>query len=151
MAKIDQLTELLKPAAEALGYEFLGIEYVGQGVHSILRVYIDHENGISVDDCTKVSHQASGILEVEDPISSQYTLEVSSPGMDRPLFILSHFEKVVGQEISMRCHVGVDGRRKFKGKLNSVNAQLLEITVDNQTYQVDFQDIDKANLVAVFD
>ncbi len=151
MAKIDQLTELLAPAAEALGYEFLGIEYVGQGVHSVLRIYIDHENGIGVDDCTKVSHQASGLLEVEDPITSQYTLEVSSPGMDRPLFTLPHFEKVVGQEISIRCYIGVDGRRKFKGLLNSVNAQILEITVDNQTYQVDFQDIDKANLVAVFD
>jgi len=151
MAKIDQLTELIAPAAQALGYEFLGIEYVGQGAHSVLRIYIDHEDGISVEDCTKVSHQASGILEVEDPISSQYTLEVSSPGMDRPLFTLPHFEKVVDKEISIRCHVGVDGRRKFKGVMSKVNAQILEITVDNQTYQVDFQDIDKANLVAVFD
>lgn len=151
MAKVDQLTELLAPAAEALGYEFLGIEYIGQGAHSILRIYIDHENGINVDDCSKVSHQASGILEVEDPISTQYTLEVSSPGMDRPLFKLPHFEKVVGQEISIRCHVGIDGRRKFKGELNKVDAQHLEITVDNQLYQVDFQDVDKANLVAVFE
>ncbi|MCF6193529.1 MAG: ribosome maturation factor RimP, partial [Kangiellaceae bacterium] len=99
----------------------------------------------------KVSHLASGLLEVEVPITSQYSLEVSSPGMDRPLFTLPHFEKVVGQEINIRCYIGVDGRRKFKGLLNSVNAQILEITVDNQTYQVDFQDIDKANLVAVFD
>jgi len=151
MAKIDLLTELLKPAAEALGYEFLGIEYIGQGTHSVLRVYIDHEKGISVDDCTKVSHQASGILEVEDPITSQFTLEVSSPGMDRPLFSLPHFEKVVGQEINLRCHLGVDGRRKFKGKLEQVDQQYLVITVDNQTYQIDFPDIDKANLVAVFD
>ncbi len=150
MAKIEQLTELLKPAAEALGYEFVGIEYVGQGVHSILRVYIDHENGISVDDCTKVSHQASGILEVEDPISSQYTLEVSSPGLERPLFILSHFEKVVGQQINIRCHIGVDGRRKFKGELNKVDGQHLLVTVDNQSYEIEFQDVDKANVVAVF-
>jgi ribosome maturation factor RimP len=150
MAKLDLLNELLKPAAEALGYEFLGIEFIGQGVHSVLRVYIDHEKGISVDDCTKVSHQASGILEVEDPITSQYTLEVSSPGMDRPLFILPHFEKVIGQEINIRCHLGVDGRRKFKGELKQVDAQHLVITVDNQDYQVDFPDIDKANLVAVF-
>ncbi len=151
MAKIDQLTELLAPAAEALGYEFLGIEYVGQGIHSVLRLYIDHEKGINVDDCTKVSHQASGILEVEDPISSQYTLEVSSPGMDRPLFTLPHFEKVVNKEINIRCHIGVNGRRKFKGVMNRVDEQVLEITVDNETYQVNFQDIDKANLVAVFD
>jgi ribosome maturation factor RimP len=151
MTKIEKLTEMLKPAAEALGYEFLGIEYVGQGIHSVLRVYIDHEDGISVEDCTKVSHQASGVLEVEDPIVSQYTLEVSSPGMDRPLFTLPHFEKVIGQQINMRCHVGVNGRRKFKGELIQVDEQHLVITVDNESYQVDFQDIDKANLVAVFD
>ncbi len=150
MAKIDLLTELLKPAAEALGYEFLGVEYVGQGVHSVLRIYIDHEDGITVDDCTKVSHQASGILEVEDPINTQYTLEVSSPGMDRPLFTLPHFEKVVGQEISLRCHLGVNGRRKFKGTLSKVDENQLVIIVDNQDYTVDFQDIDKANVVPVF-
>lgn len=150
MAKIDLLTELLKPAAEALGYEFLGVEFVGQGVHSVLRIYIDHEEGITVDDCTKVSHQASGILEVEDPINTQYTLEVSSPGMDRPLFTLPHFEKVVGQEISMRCHLGVNGRRKFKGVLSQVDENQLVIIVDNQDYTVDFQDIDKANVVPVF-
>jgi ribosome maturation factor RimP len=151
MAKIDALTDMLKPAAEALGYEFLGIEYVGQGVHSVLRIYIDHENGINVDDCTKVSHQASGILEVEDPISSQYTLEVSSPGMDRPLFTLPHFEKVVGLEINLRCHIGVNGRRKFKGTLAQVTGNQLVVVVDNQDYSIDFDDIDKANLVPVFD
>ena len=150
MAKIETLTELLRPSSEALGYEFLGLEFIGQGAHSVLRLYIDHEEGISVEDCTKVSHQASGILEVEDPISSQYTLEVSSPGLDRPLFSLPHFKKVVGQEISIRCHLGVDGRRKFKGLLNEVDENILVITVDNQPYEVDFQDIDKANLVAVF-
>jgi ribosome maturation factor RimP len=150
MAKIDELTALLKPSAEALGYEFIGIEYVGQGIQSVLRLYIDHENGIGVEDCSKVSHQASGILEVEDPITNQYTLEVSSPGLDRPLFTLPHFKKVVGQEINIRCHLGVDGRRKFKGQLNEVDENILIITVDNQPYEVDFQDIDKANLVAVF-
>lgn len=150
MTKIDLLTELLKPAAEALGYEFLGVEFMGQGIHSVLRIYIDHEDGISVEDCTKVSHQASGVLEVEDPITSQYTLEVSSPGMDRPLFTLPHFEKVVGQVVNIRCHLGVDGRRKFKGTLNQVDKNRLIITVDNQDYDVDFHDVDKANVVPVF-
>ena len=150
MAKVDQLTDLLKPAAEALGYEFLGIEYISQGKHSILRVYIDHENGITVDDCASVSHQASGILEVEDPIASQYTLEVSSPGLDRPLFTLAHFEQFVGNTVELRCHVGVDGRRKFKGKLLSVKGEQLSLNVDNEDYNIEFSDIDKANLVAEF-
>ena len=150
MAKVDQLTELLKPAAEALGYEFLGIEYIAQGKHSILRIFIDHENGINVDDCASVSHQVSGILEVEDPISSQYTLEVSSPGLDRPLFTLAHFQQFVGKNVELRCHVGVDGRRKFKGELVAVEDEQLILKVDNQDYTVEFSDVDKANLVAEF-
>ena len=151
MAKVDKLSDMLRPAAEALGYEFLGVEYIGQGKHTILRIYIDHENGINVDDCASVSHQVSGILEVEDPIASQYTLEVSSPGMDRPLFTMAHFSQFVGNEIQVRCHVGVDGRRKFKGKLLSASEEQLVIEVDNQTFELEFGDIDKANLVATFD
>ncbi|TQV87822.1 ribosome maturation factor RimP [Aliikangiella coralliicola] len=151
MAKVDQLTEMLRPSAEALGYEFLGIEYISQGKHSVLRIYIDHENGINVDDCASVSHQASGILEVEDPISSQYTLEVSSPGLERPLFTLAHFSQFVGRVVNLRCHVGVDGRRKFKGKLLEVDKEQLTVSVDNQNYILDFSDVDKANLVAEFD
>lgn len=150
MAKVDKLSDMLRPAAEALGYEFLGIEYIGQGKHSVLRIYIDHENGITVDDCASVSHQVSGILEVEDPISSQYTLEVSSPGVDRPLFTMQHFSQVVGKTVQMRCHVGVDGRRKFKGLLLSAENEQLQIEVDKETYTLDFADIEKANLVAEF-
>jgi len=147
MAKVDKLTEMLRPAAEALGYEFLGVEYIGQGKHTILRLYIDHENGITVDDCASVSHQASGILEVEDPISSQFNLEVSSPGLERPLFTLAHFEQFVGNDVQLRCHVGVDGRRKFKDKLISTQGEQLKIVVDNDEFVLDFGDVDKANLV----
>ncbi len=147
MTKTEQLSEMLKPAVEALGYEFLGIEYVGQGINSVLRIYIDHDNGIGVEDCSKVSHQVSGILEVEDPITNQYTLEVSSPGLDRPLFDLPHFVKVVGETVNLKCHIGADGRRKFKGKLIVVSEQLLVIEVDGLLYELDFQDVDKANLV----
>ena len=150
MAKVDQLTDMLRPAAEALGYEFLGVEYIPQGKHSILRIYIDHENGINVDDCASVSHQASGILEVEDPIASQYTLEVSSPGLERPLFTLEHFKKFVGSKVNLRCHVGVNGRRKFKGELSAVEDELLIVNVDNETFEIDFGDVDGAHLVAEF-
>ncbi|MDH5434695.1 MAG: ribosome maturation factor RimP [Gammaproteobacteria bacterium] len=151
MSKVNELTELLRPAAEALGYELLGIEYLGQGKHSVLRLYIDHENGITVEDCAKVSHQASGILEVEDPIKSQFHLEVSSPGSDRPLFSIEHFEQYVGREVNLRCHIGIGGRRKFKGDLIAVSDGVLTVVVDGQDYQIDFTDVDKANLVAKFD
>jgi ribosome maturation factor RimP len=150
MAKVDKLAEMLKPAAEALGYEFIGVEYIGQGKHSILRLYIDHANGITVDDCASVSHQASGILEVEDPIASQFTLEVSSPGMERPLFTMAHFEQFVGHQVQVRCHVGVNGRRKFKGPLISAKNEQLVIGVDNEEYTLEFGDVDKANVVPEF-
>lgn len=148
MAKLDQLTEMLKPAVDALGYEFVGVEYVGQGRHSVLRVYIDHQEGITVDDCAKVSHQASGVLEMEDPINSAYTLEVSSPGIDRPLFTWEHFKAIEGQEVNLRCHTGVDGRRKFKGRLSKVDEHDLTVEVDNQSFQLAFNDIERANLIA---
>lgn len=151
MAKVAQLSDMLRPAAEALGYEFVGVEYLSQGRHSILRIYIDHEDGVSVDDCAKVSHQASGILEVEEPIAAAYTLEVSSPGIDRPLFTLQHFQSVAGQKVNIRCHSGVNGRRKFKGKLTAVNGECLTVIVDNETFELDFNDVEKANLVAEWD
>ena len=147
MAKIDVLTAILRPGAEALGFELWGIEYINQGKHSILRVYIEHDNGITVDDCASVSHQISGVLEVEDPISSQYTLEVSSPGLDRPLFSLPHYELYVDKVISIRCHTGVDGRLKFKGKLVELKNEQLTILVDNEDFVIEFLDIDKGNVV----
>jgi ribosome maturation factor RimP len=150
MAKIEVLNEMVSPAVEALGFEFVGLEYIAQGKHSILRVYIDHENGIKVEDCASVSHQVSGILEVEDPINSQYNLEVSSPGMERPFFKLEHYTDYVGQVVNMRCHVGVEGRRKFKGELAAINGDKLTVVVDGQDYIIDFDDIEKAHLVAVF-
>ncbi len=151
MSKLNELTQMLRPSVEALGYELVGVEYIGQGKHSVLRIYIDHENGINVDDCASVSHQASGILEVEDPIKSAYTLEVSSPGVNRPLFSMAHFQTVVGETIDLRCHVGIDGRRKFKGELKKAQDEQVTLVVDGQEYLLNFSDIDKANVEANFD
>ena len=86
----------------------------------MLRVYIDSENGVGVDDCAKVSRQVSGVLDVEDPISGEYTLEVSSPGMDRPLFKLSQYQDYIGHVVQLRLRMPFDGRRKFKGVLNGI-------------------------------
>ena len=101
-SKLEQLQDILTPVIEALGYECWGIEYISQGRHSVLRVYIDHENGILIEDCETVSRQLSAVMDVEDPISSEYTLEVSSPGMDRPLFTLEQFAAFVGEQVKIR-------------------------------------------------
>lgn len=146
-----RLTEMLQPAVDALGFELLGVEFIRAGNHSTLRVYIDHENGISVDNCADVSHQASAILDVEDPIATEYALEVSSPGMDRPLFTIAHYEAIVGEEVAVRLNVPQDGRRNFKGELVGIEGDMINVKVDNQEFSLLIDNVAKANLIAKFD
>ena len=144
MSKLEQrLTDMLEPAVEALGFELVGVEFVRAGKHSILRVFIDHENGITVDDCADVSHQASAILDIEDPISTEYNLEISSPGMDRPLFKEAHYAAVVGEEVSVRLSVPMDNRRNFKGRLLACENGVISIEVDGQQFQLAVANIEK--------
>ncbi len=142
-----QLQAIIEPAVSALGYELVGIEHLSQGKHSVLRVYIDHEDGISVDDCAEVSHQVSAVLDVEDPITGLYTLEVSSPGLDRPLFTEAHYVRYVGQLAEIRSHSPIDGRRRFKGRLQAVQDGQVVIEVDGVEYSIALDNIEKANLV----
>ncbi len=152
MAKLeDKLTEMLEPGVEALGYELVGVEFVRAGKHSILRVFIDHENGISVDDCAEVSYQASAILDVEDPINTEYNLEISSPGMDRPLFKEKHYEQSIGEVVQVRLTVPMNDRRNFKGKLLSCENGMINVEVDGQQFQLAVANIEKANIVPTFD
>ena len=151
MSKLEQnLTEMLAPAVEALDFELVGVEFVRAGKHSTLRVYIDHENGISVDDCADVSHQVSAVLDVEDPISTEYNLEVSSPGMDRPLFKPAHYENVVGETIAVKLRMPMENRRNFKGKLLYIADGVITVEVDGQQFDLAISNIEKGNLVAEF-
>lgn len=152
MSQLEQkLTDMLRPAVEALAFELVGVEFVRAGKHSILRVYIDSENGISVDNCADVSYQVSAVLDVEDPISTEYNLEVSSPGMDRPLFTEAHYLKVVGETISVRLTVPMDNRRNFKGQLVSCENGNIRVDVDGQVFELPILNVDKGNLVPTFD
>lgn len=146
----EKLNTLLEPAVEALGFELLGVEFVRAGKHSTLRVYIDHADGISVDDCADVSHQVSAVLDVEDPISTEYNLEVSSPGMDRPLFKARHYESALGEIVSIRLRIPQDNRRNFKGQVLKVDDGMLTVKVDNQEFELAIDNIEKANLVPQF-
>jgi ribosome maturation factor RimP len=145
---IAAIADLLRPAVEALGVELWGVDQVGQGRSSILRVYIDKgDEGISIDDCERVSRQISGILDVEEPIAGEYTLEVSSPGMDRPLFALAHFSRFIGSVANVRLRAPLDGRRKFKGVIQKAEADSVCLLVDEKEVSFPFSSIDKANLV----
>ena len=151
MSTIDnRLTEMLEPAVEAAGFELVGIEYIRAGKHSTLRIYIDHENGIDVDDCVEVSHQCSAVLDVEDPITNEYNLEVSSPGMDRPLFKAHHYKACVGEIISMQLVMPSNGRRNFKGEITSVEGEMITIKVDGVEYTLAIANVKKANIVPQF-
>ena len=147
-SKEHQLVDLLKPVVEALGFEFWGVEYLSQGKDSVLSVYIDSEKGITVDDCATVSRQVSGIMDVEDPISGEYNLEVSSPGMDRPIFTVEQFNRYVGEFVDVKLRYAFEGRRKFKGKLVAIeDGEDIVVHVDTHEYILPIDAIDKANLI----
>lgn len=150
-SKLEQLQALLAPVVEALGYQCWGVEFISQGRHSLLRVYIDLPDGVLIEDCEKVSRQISGVLDVEDPIPGEYTLEVSSPGMDRPLFTLEQFAAHVGDQVKIRLRSPYEGRRNFQGLLRGVEEQDVVVQVDEHEYLLPIDSIDKANIIPRFD
>lgn len=143
----QQLNDIVEPTITAMQYEFVGLEYLSGSAPAVLRIYIDHEDGISVDDCALVSRQISGVLDVEDPISGEYNLEVSSPGLNRPLFKAEHYQDCIGERIKVKLRFPVEGRRKYTGQLLTVDDQNIEMQVDNQTVLLTINDIEKANMI----
>ncbi len=144
--KEQQLQEMLEPTIEALGFELWGIEYLSQGKHSVLCIYIDSEDGINVDDCARVSHQVGSFLDVEDVITGEYTLEVSSPGMDRLLFRLDQYPAYVGEEMEIRLRRPFEGRRKFKGTFKGIEGEDIVIQVDNHEYLLPHDAVEKSRI-----
>jgi ribosome maturation factor RimP len=141
---------MLKAPVEALGFQLWGIEYVQAGRHSTLRVYIDAENGINIEDCAEASRQVSAVLDVEDPISTEYTLEVSSPGVDRPLFTSAQYARYVGEDVKVQLTMPVAGSRNLKGVVTQVEGQMLTLKVDGKELVVALDNIRKGNLIAKF-
>ncbi len=152
MKKNEQLSELLTPSVEALGYELVGVEYHPNSVNALVRVYIDKADGITLDDCMAVNEQVSGILDVEDPIPSKYTLEISSPGLDRPLFNLKDFKRFVGHQAKIRISRPIERQRNFKGTLMGVNGDLVTIEAeDGKQSELDINFIEVARLIPTFE
>ena len=145
-SKEHQIAQLLHPTVEAMGFDLWGVEYVSQGRHSVLRVYIDAEQGISVDDCAAVRHQAGRVLDVEEPINGEYTLEVSSPGMDRLLFKLEQYPQYANEVIELRLRSPFEGRRKFKGILKGIEGEDIVVQVDDHEYLLPHSAVDKARI-----
>jgi ribosome maturation factor RimP len=148
---VQKLNELLQPLVEDLGFEFIGLEYNSNPKHAILRVYIDAENGVDIEDCALVSRETAALLDVKDPIRSQYNLEVSSPGLDRPLFTPAHYIEFTGCDAQINTFAPQDGRRKFSGPILGANEDAVRIEQDGVEVTLDFDNIAKARLVPDYD
>ena len=146
----NQMWDLLEPVVTGMGYELVEIEYNPSTRHGVLKIYIDHEDGIQLDDCTDVSHQVSALLDVEDLIQGHYNLEVSSPGLDRPLTSIKDYQRFTGEMVKIKTAMAIDGRRNFKGRLRGVEADEINIECDGQQFYLPLASIEKARLVPEF-
>jgi ribosome maturation factor RimP len=142
----EKLMALSEPLLEQLGFELVDLEYAPGRSHAVVRVFIDRPQGVGVDDCERVSHELSALMDVEDPVPVAYTLEVSSPGMDRVLRTPAHFQRFVGERIWLELKVARNGRRRYTGRLEATSPQGIDLTVDGAMVAVAFAEIGRARL-----
>jgi ribosome maturation factor RimP len=142
----DELIQLLSPTIDDMGYELWGCEYLSQGKHSLLRIYIDKSDGIGIEDCQAVSKQVSALLDVEDPIPGNYSLEISSPGNPRPLFSLSQYQRYIGHAVQVKTFKPVNGKRKLLGTIISTSESTVVLDINSEHQELLFSNIVKANL-----
>ena len=146
----QSVTELIEPGLLAKGLELIDVEFKKEGKNWVLRIYIDREGGVTLEDCQKVSRLAGDLIEVEDVIEPVYTLEVSSPGLNRVLKKEKDFLKYSGKKINVQCHAPMGGRKKFTGILTDFIDQSIHLEVDGQQYTIPLSLVAKANLVIEF-
>jgi len=142
----NTLIELLSPVVSALGYELWGCEYLAQGKYSLLRIYIDKTSGVGIEDCEIVSRQISAVLDVEDPLPGNYNLEVSTPGIPKPLFFDWQYERYTGSEVQVKLHKPIANNRKLVGIIGSVNNTGIVLNIGQEQQEIPFSNIVKANL-----
>lgn len=150
MRKIDnELHVRLATLIQSMGYELIGVEMFPEGGRKVFRIYIDSPKGITVDNCSQVSYQVSAMFDVEDPIQGHYNLEVSSPGIDRPLFEIDHFKKQIGNRVRIRLQRAIGNRKQYKGLLQRVEGENIYLLVEGieQEVMLPFSEIEKANVI----
>jgi len=144
--RLQQMTELLEPTVTGLGYELVGIEFAPVSGRNTLRVYIDSEQGVGVDDCQVVSRQISGLLDVEDPIDGAYALEISSPGIERPLFKTGDYERFSGQKAKIQLKEALHGRKNFTGLMQGIDDGVVLMDIDGEQWRLPLTLIRRAKL-----
>ena len=143
----QELDTLIRSTVTGLGYEMWGYEYRPQTESALLRIFIESEKGIGLDDCSAVSRQIGAALDVDDLIPVAYILEVSSPGVDRVLFDADQYERYMGENVKIRTRIPVDGRRNFKGKMVAVTEDYVTVEIDNLDYDIPFEVVDRARVL----
>ncbi|WP_022952816.1 ribosome maturation factor RimP [Leucothrix mucor] len=143
----EQLDQLIRSVVTGLGFQVWGYEYRPQSESALLRIFIENEGGVSIDNCTQVSRQIGAALDVDDLIPVAYILEVSSPGIDRVLFSPEQYNAYIGETVKIRTRTPVESRRNFRGTLESVSDTHVTISVDNEQFEIPFDVVDRARLV----
>jgi ribosome maturation factor RimP len=138
---------MLEPSIERLGYELIDMEVRLGGKNGLIRAFIDSPEGIGLDDCEKVSRAISALLDVEDPLPGQYNLEVSSPGLDRKLTKVAHFQRFAGETVKIQMRFPVEGRKRFRGRLLTSDDKNIVVEVDGESHTLSLATIDTARLV----
>jgi ribosome maturation factor RimP len=147
----QKLSDIVTPVVESLGYELVLLEFAGATRHGTLRLFIDSPGGITVSDCERVSREIAAVLDVEDPIATPYQLEVSSPGLDRPLVTPAHFQRFIGETVKVQLWAARDNRRRYVGVLVAADEQGIELTLPEGRVQLPYENIERARLVPDFD
>ena len=148
---VREISQLVEPILEEMDVELVDVEYVSSQGRWVVRVYVDKEGGITVDDCASVSREIEGIIDIKDIVPHSYVLEVSSPGLNRPLNKEKDFQQAVGKKIKARTSVPINGRRHFTGYLKDVRNGTLSLEVENNVVSLSCRDVEKANVVYEFE
>ena len=149
--RASDLWSLIEPLVEGMGYEVVDIEFRPHPKNGLLRVYIDHERGIQLEDCEQVSRQISAMLDVEDPIPGHFNLEISSPGLDRPLRKEEDFERFAGEVVKIKMGMpNIEGQRNFTGKLLGLKDNEVLVEIDGEVHHLQLGGIEKAHIVPQF-
>ena len=146
----EKLIALTEPLLEKLGYELVDLEYAPGRAHAVLRIFIDRPEGVGLDDCERASHELSALLDVEDPVPVGYTLEVSSPGLDRVLRKPAHFKRFIGERIWVEMRAAREGRRRYTGRLDALGDEGIELNVDGAMVKVPFADVSRARVAPLW-
>ena len=146
----DQVAQVAEPLCLAENFELVHVEQAAQNRETLIRVYVDRPGGITLDDCVYISRQLGDLLDIHIPDLGSYRLEVSSPGLARPLFELEHFERFKGSKVKLKTRTRIENRHRFTGVLGGVEENQVLIEEDGTSYRIPFEEIDSAKVVPEF-